>query len=195
MAARSGWRGGGGAFSRDLVFLPVVFAGLAAGHLCFVASLLATDRQPVEAWHQLINIRSILRYLADDPNTLFRVFGVSFAEEVIYRVVAQPLLIDITHSTVAGLALAAAAFCVVHAHFFRNPWGQSVEFAVFAVLLGAVYWATGSLAAVVLIHAVRNWEIAYLEHVLAQQEQTDHGLPANAADAPMVITDGNIRLS
>jgi len=162
-----------GIVSRDLVFLPVILIAIIAGHLCFALSLVFTNPQPREAWNHLLQVRPILHYLANDPTTLFRVFGVSFTEEVIYRVVAQPLLVEYTGSVVLGVLLAAAAFCVVHQHFFKNPWPQSLEFAAFAVLLGALYFLTGNLMLVVLIHAVRNWEIAYLEYVLAQPEANE----------------------
>lgn len=159
-----------GVLNRDLVFLPMILLALVAGHVCFGVSLLVTNPNPRDAFDHCLHVRPIARYLADDPMTLFRVFGVSFTEEIIYRVVAQPMLAAALGNTVAGILLAAAAFCVVHQHFFRNPWPQSLEFAAFAVLLGALYWWTGSLVLVVLIHAVRNWEIAYLEYVLAQQD-------------------------
>lgn len=162
-----------GVVNRDLVFLPVLLVAIVLGHVCFAVSLVFTNPQPREAIHHFLQVRPILQYLANDPMTLFRVFGVSFTEEVIYRVVAQPLLIEWSGSVVAGLGLVAAAFCLVHNHFFKNPWPQSLEFAAFAVLLGALYFLTGSLMLVVLIHAVRNWEIAYLEYVLAQQEATE----------------------
>ena len=171
-----------GVFDRELVFLPAILLALVVGHLLFALSLIATDRQPREALRMLGRVPAILAYLRDDPATLTRVFAVSFSEEVIYRAAAQPWLIERTGSPALGIGLAAAAFCVVHAHFFRNPWPQSAEFAAFALLLGALYFYTGSLIAVAVIHAVRNWEIAYLEHVLAQQE--DAPAPAAGSQNP-----------
>lgn len=168
-----------GLFNRELFFLPVILLAALAGHVLFTASLLLTDGQLREDLRHLVSVRPIVRFLVDDPNTLFRVFGVSFAEEVIYRVAAQPMFIGWTNVPV-GIALAAAAFCVVHGHFFRNPLPQSAEFAIFALVVGAVYWATGDLIAVAMMHAVRNWEIAYLEHVLSQQE--DAPQPPVSAD-------------
>lgn len=170
-----------GMFNRDLFFLPVIFVAAIAGHVLFTASLLLTDGQLREDLRHLVTIRPIVRFLIDDPNTLFRVFGVSFAEEVIYRVAAQPMFIAWTNVPI-GIALAAIAFCVVHGHFFRNPLPQSAEFAIFAVVVGTVYWATGDLIAVAMMHAVRNWEIAYLEHALSQQEEAPQP-PASADPA------------
>ncbi len=168
-----------GGLNRNLVFLPAVFAALLLGHLMFVLSLLFTDGQAREAWRQLVHVRPVYEFLVNDPNALFRVLGVAIAEEVIYRGAAQPLLIALTGSTWLGLLLAAAAFCVVHGHFFRNPVRQSVEFSVFSVLLGALYFWSENLSVVSLVHAVRNWEIAYLEHALAEQEK-EETLPAGA---------------
>ena len=73
----------------------------------------------------------------------------------------------------------------------RNPWPQSVEFAIFALVLGAVYFLTGDLIAVVLLHAVRNWEIAYLEHVIAQQEAAPQPPAAAEPDVLDKALNGN----
>lgn len=173
-----------GAINRNLVFLPDLVAAVALGHGLFTVSLLVTDRQPREALRHFLHVRPVLSYLANDPMTLFRVFGVSLAEEVIYRVAAQPLLISLSGNAAVGILLAAGAFCVVHAHFFRNPLGQSLEFAAFSLLLGGVYFSTGSLAAVALIHATRNWEIAYLEHAIGMQEAPEHGAESVVNGSP-----------
>jgi membrane protease YdiL (CAAX protease family) len=103
-----------------------------------------------------------------------RFLAVSVGEEMIYRVTAQTLAIAVTKSPAAGILAVALVFSVVHRHFFRNETGQSLEFAVFAILLGVLYYWTGSLILVVVVHAVRNTEIAYLEHVL-QLEETEDG--------------------
>ena len=64
---------------------------------------------------------------------------------------------------------------MVHAHFFRNSLTQSVEFVMFALLLGVLYWLTGSLIFVIAIHAIRNIEIAYLEFLGKLEELGDEG--------------------
>lgn len=158
-----------GVVSRELVFLPAIGLGVVLGHLVFVASLVGTRVPLRDAWEHFRHVGPVAAYLRDDPMTLFRIFGVSMSEEIIYRAAAQPALGAATGSTVAGIVLAAVAFCLVHAHFFRNPWEQSVEFTAFALVLGGLYFWTGNLMLVALVHAVRNWEIAYIEFALDRQ--------------------------
>lgn len=175
-----------GAVNRELVFLPMLALAVLAGHLVFLGSLLATRAGLRDAWGHFLDVRGACRYLANDPMTLFRVFGVSLSEEIIYRAAAQPVLTQLTGSALLGLGLTAAAFCVVHAHYFQNPWLQSAEFTAFALLLGALYLATGNLMAVTLVHAVRNWEIAYIEHLIGEHgaaESTHTPLPATTGSA------------
>ena len=45
-----------------------------------------------------------------------------------------------------------------------SPWEQSVEFAIFSLVIGGIFAWTGDLVLVVLIHAVRNWNINLIEH-------------------------------
>ncbi len=168
-----------GVINRGLVFLPAIAVGIALGHIVFVMSLIATKARPRDAWEHLRHVGPVLDYLKNDPMTLFRIFGVSLSEEIIYRAAAQPVLTHLTGSPLLGILLTAIAFCLVHAHFFRNPWEQSAEFTAFALLLGALYFYTGNLTLVALVHAVRNWEIAYIEYALGQQA-ADEAVPAPA---------------
>ncbi len=153
----------GGVFSRELVSPIHVGAGLLGGHLIFLFSLLITYPSWKAVCDHFLDLKPLWHYMEDHPEVLMRFIAVSVGEELIYRVAAQPLLIAMTGSTAAGLLIVSAVFCVVHRHFFRNPFLQSVEFVGFAILLGVVYYATGSLILVIVIHAVRNIEITYLE--------------------------------
>jgi len=174
----------GGLFSRDLLSPISIAAGLVLGHVIFAQSLLVTHQRHEEILGHFRDIRPIFRYLRDDPDTLMRVLTIAISEEVIYRAAAQPLLIDYLGSPWLGIAAAAAVFCVVHQHFFQNPLLQSLEFAAFSLVLGALYFLTGSFILVVLIHAVRNIEIAYIEHTNKQIE-TDQ--PTQQATLPKAM--------
>lgn len=171
-----------GVFSRQLVSPPYIAAGLIAGHLIFGVSLLATHQSWRDAVAQFVDLHPLWEFIADNPNVLMRFVGVSLGEELIYRVAAQPLAIACTGSRVAGILAVAALFSVVHRHFLRNPMGQSAEFVAFAILLGVLYHLTGSLILVIVVHAVRNIEIAYLEQLIKAGE-TEHGASVNNSDS------------
>jgi len=169
-----------GVFSRELVSPIHIGLGLAAGHLVFGLSLLSTHGSIGTAVDQMMDLGSLWAFAVENPNVLLRFAGVSLGEELIYRAVAQPILIDMTRSAVFGILLVAAAFCVVHRHFFRNPLGQSAEFVGFAFLIGMLYYFTESFALVLAIHAVRNIEIAYLEKAI-EDARTDVSAPPTPA--------------
>jgi len=159
-----------GVFSRHLVSPPHIGAGLLAGHLIFGISLLVTHRSCRAAAIQFFDLSPLWRFIVDNPPMLMRFLGVSAGEELIYRVAAQPLVIENTDSRIIGILIVAGAFSVVHRHFLSNPPGQSIEFAGFAILIGVLYYWTGSLILVLVIHAVRNIEIAYLEQIVKTEE-------------------------
>jgi len=166
-----------GAFSRQLVSPLYIAAGLLAGHLIFGVSLLITHQSLRAAVEQFFDMHALWAYAVENPRVLMRFLAVSVSEELVYRVAAQPLLIEATGNAAAGIVLVAAVFSVVHKHFFRNPVAQSLEFIGFALLLGVLYYGTGSLVLVLVIHAVRNAEIAFLEYLLEQQEAQEEASP------------------
>lgn len=154
-----------GYLSRDLVSPIGIGAGLLAGHVIFGLSLMATHREAGDVAGHMTEFGPLWEYLVENPRVLTQFITVSVAEEMIYRAGLQPLLITWTGSAVAGIVIAAIAFSLVHDHFFRNSVVQSSEFLAFSLLLGVLFWWTGSLILVVVIHAVRNIEIAYIEHL------------------------------
>ena len=158
------------AFSRDLVSPLHVGAGLLAGHLVFGASLLATQRSVRETFDHLIDLDALWSFVVENPAVLMQFAGVAVAEEIIYRVGAQPMLLEWTGSPALSILAVALGFSLVHEHFLRNSFGQSAEFLAFAILLGLLYYWTGSLILVIVIHAVRNIEIALLEHWVRADE-------------------------
>lgn len=171
-----------GLFTRDWISPLSLAVGLIGGHIVFGLSLLVTHRNLGEIAGHLGDITGFGRFVRDHPDTLFRLLLVSISEEVIYRGTAQPILMDGLGHAAAGIAAVAAAFAVVHWHFFRNPPLQSLEFAGFSLLLGALYYSTGSILLVIVIHTVRNLEIAYLEYLIDLEEQGAHrATPAQAA--------------
>ena len=168
-----------GAFSRSLVSPLYITLGLLTGHAVFALSLVAIDLSPRNAvWH-FADVQGVWSFAVNCPLVLRHVFGVSVAEELIWRVGAQTILAAKlgeslgNFGTPAGIAVVAIAFSIVHKHFFRNAVRESVEFLGFAVLLGVLYYWTQSVILVVVIHALRNLEIAYLEYQIKAAELGD----------------------
>ena len=159
-----------GVFSRQLVSPVYIGIGLLAGHLIFGLSLLATQHSIRDAAVHFVDFGSIWEFTVESPAVLMQFITVGIAEELIYRVGAQPLLIQWTGSAFGGIVLVALGFSCAHEHFFKNPFRQSVEFFGFSLLLGGLYYFTGSLILVIVIHAVRNIEIAFLEYLIRVEE-------------------------
>jgi membrane protease YdiL (CAAX protease family) len=166
-----------GALDRAFFSLPMIALGLLAGHAIFALSVLTTHRNARDAWAVFTDWDSARAYFVNNPNVSLRIFHLSLTEELIYRVVLQ-------HLTMAfvgfwpGLLMTALLFGLSHEHLFRNHTWETAEFLVFSVLLGAVYYATGSLVLVVMIHAVRNFEIAIIDF-----NGRVHALDGNEAEA------------
>lgn len=171
-----------GILSRGLLS-PVYFGlGLLAGLLIFCASVLVIHVSVLGAFEVFTHGIRMIRFTLDCPAVLSRFITVAFAEELIYRGVAQPILIAWTGSPWAGILIVAVLFSIVHHHFFRNSWRVSGEFLAFGVALGWLYWATGSLLFVMVIHAVRDIAIAYLEFEEKMEELGDWEAAADAID-------------
>jgi membrane protease YdiL (CAAX protease family) len=162
-----------GDVGRGLVNPLTIAAGLLLGHVIFVLSLLLVHRSARDAREVLLGLRTIWEFVIESPLILSRYVGVAVTEEVIYRAAAQRTLCTYLRSSWAGIVIVAVLFSVVHAHFFRNTFSQSLEFVVFAVLLGVLYWHFESLIFVIAVHAIRNIEIAYLEFLGKLEELGD----------------------
>lgn len=112
-------------------------------------------------------------FATDSPAMISRFLAVAFVEEIIWRATAQPVLIEVTGHAVPGMLMVAVGFSIVHKHFFRNEFEVSAEFLGFSLLLGVLYYLTGSLILVVIIHTVRDIEIAYIEYLVKVRELGD----------------------
>ncbi|GMU92470.1 MAG: hypothetical protein AMXMBFR4_15280 [Candidatus Hydrogenedentota bacterium] len=177
-----------GAFSRELVSPLYIGMGLIAGHIIFGLSVWATHHSWRDAWSHFFDFGPIWNFAMDSPIVLTRFIGVALAEELIWRVVAQKRLIELlsphlsAFAPAVGIALTAAAFAIVHKHFFENTWFVSLEFCAFAVLLGVLYYWTNSFILVLVIHALRDIEIAYLEYLMKVEELGDKAQAAHAIE-------------
>lgn len=170
-----------GVLGRAVVAPWWIATGLVGGHIVFCISLLTTHGSIRDAGTMLKDVNGLWDYTVNHPEVLFRFLGVGIAEEIIWRVGAQPILTEVTGYASVGIVLAAVGFAVVHKHFFTNPPLVSVEFLAFALVLGILFYVTQSFTLVMLIHAVRDIEIAYLEHVIATKHpDSEEQLPAQA---------------
>ena len=170
---------GQGAFSRDLVSPLYIALGLLTGHAVFALSLVAIDLSPRNALWHLADVQGVWDFAVNCPLVLRHVLGVSVAEEIIWRVGAQTILAAKLSGafgrlgTAAGVVVVAIGFSVVHRHFLKNALRESVEFLAFSALLGVLYCWSQSLILVVVLHALRNLEIAYLEYQIKVEELGD----------------------
>jgi membrane protease YdiL (CAAX protease family) len=157
-----------GGWSRDLLSPIFIGAGFLAGHLVFGISVLLTHKSARQALSHMATLGPLWDFMADNPRVLMQYASVSIAEETIYRAGLQPLAMEWFGAF--GIAVVAVVFACVHEHFFRNSILQSGEFLAFSFLLGLLYFWTGSLILVMVVHAVRNIEIAFMERLAMVEE-------------------------
>jgi membrane protease YdiL (CAAX protease family) len=161
------------ALSRDLVSPLNIALGLLIGHVIFTISLLITHQSLSDGVTQFLDLRGLWKFCVEAPYVVTRFASVAIAEEIIWRVALQPVLTELMHSVWLAIVVTAIGFAVVHHHFFRNSLIVSIEFTLFALVLGWLYYWTGSLILVIVIHAVRDIEIAYLEYLVKVEEYGD----------------------
>jgi membrane protease YdiL (CAAX protease family) len=167
-----------GVFSRQLISPAYIALGLLAGHLIFGISLLITHRSLEDSRSLFFDFGALWDFAMDSPFVLTRFLAVAFAEEIIYRVAAQSVLLDLLPYPPLAILIVAACFVAVHPHFFKNGIAVGAEFVGFAILLGVLYYFTRSFILVIVIHALRDIEIAYIEYLIRVEELGDEELAA-----------------
>jgi membrane protease YdiL (CAAX protease family) len=175
-----------GALSRELLAPHYILLGLVGGHLLYGASLVLTQHNLHalrDYAEHFLDLRAVGRFARENPRALFGCLDGSIGEEVIYRAACQAVLIQSLGSPVTAIILVAFAFSITHGHYFRNALTASIEFTLFAVLLGALYYVTGSLILTILIHAVRNFDIVYLDFLLKKEALGDETQAQRAVEA------------
>jgi membrane protease YdiL (CAAX protease family) len=158
--------------NRRIVSLLELGPGLVFGHLIFVVSVFATHGSWRDCREILTDIGGLKDFFITNPNLVFRTIQLAFTEELIYRAALQTLLV-LWWGPAAAILATALLFALSHEHVFQNTWRETAEFTAFSLLLGSVYYLTTSLAAVIAIHAVRNFEIAWLEFCARAVELDD----------------------
>lgn len=111
-------------------------------------------------------------------------------EELLFRGVAQRLLIKMFRSPWAGIILAAFLFSAMHVQFY----GFLPRF-VLGILLGAIYWYSGSLWAAILAHFVYDAFLVVLVYFNPSTLNDETSLPVSntalvAAFSAALVTAG-----
>lgn len=167
------WAARTGLFTRHLWSPVDLLFGLVLGHALFLLSLLITHQHLGDVLRHGLDISGITAFLKISPELAFRFAGVCIIEELVYRVAAQDILITRLGHPMMAIMITAIFFCVLHEHFFRNGWTCAMEFLLFSLVIGVVYYYTYSLTIVALAHLVRNLESAYLEYTVLLEEGND----------------------
>ncbi len=136
------------------------------------------------AWIHFKDFAGLCDYALESPLVLGHFILVAFVEEIIWRVAAQTILIELLTNLFTpllgfsasfwagalGILIVAALFSMSHKHFFENSLLISAEFFGFAILLGVLYYWTSSFILVIVIHALRDIEITFLEYQIRSEE-------------------------
>lgn len=158
------------------------------------------------AWAHFTDIGALCDYALESPLVLGHFLLVAFIEEIIWRVASQSILIEFLQQAFSalgathphGLAITlsiviiAFLFSVSHKHFFENTWLVSAEFFGFAILLGLLYYWTSSFVLVVVIHALRDIEITFLEYQIRSEEIGNRETAAREVEQSL-IRDSRLR--
>lgn len=165
-----------GALSRDLVNPLFVALGLLIGYAVHGISLVVTNLSK-DYRGLAAGLREYFgewvrrgRYFANTPEVFFVLVMNSIVEETIYRGAAQPLLLRATGNPWMAVAVVALLFSAGHKHFLRGRAIESVEFVVYALLLGGLYHWTGSLILIIVVHTVRNFELHFQKFLIKVEE-------------------------
>ncbi len=168
------WTFQAGLFTRALWSPLDITLGLVLGHLLFGVSLFITHRHVGDVARHFVDARGMVAFVKATPELMVRFAGVCVIEELVYRAGAQDMLMHRTGSPFVAIVVTALCFCVLHQHFFQNGWACALEFLLFSLIIGMVYYHTYSLTIVTLAHLIRNVESAYLEYCVLREENNDH---------------------
>ena len=104
-------------------------------------------------------------------------------EELLFRGMAQRLLIRIFKSPWAGIIISAAIFSAMHMQFY----GFLPRFAL-GILLGAIYWYSGSLWVAILAHFIYDAVLIVLAWNYPEMLNDENNLPITSLAAAGMIS-------
>ncbi|KXF80674.1 CPBP family intramembrane glutamic endopeptidase [Enterovibrio coralii] len=151
-----------------LHFIAIVLGGIGVGIGLLVAGLPLSSPQPKQF---IVDSVRGFRVLKDHKNYLLFQLGMTCYEELIWRVfLVSSLLLALP--AWAAICLSSVLFWTVHEENRPLGW-HSLEFFIFAALLGVSYVVTESLLFVWIIHLTRN--VLILSESLSEKEGASLG--------------------
>ncbi|WP_051997496.1 MULTISPECIES: CPBP family intramembrane glutamic endopeptidase [Grimontia] len=129
----------------------LVLGGIVVGCVLLLAGLPLSSPQPIKFMAD--SIRGI-KCLKENKNYLLFQLGITAYEELIWRVFLISTLV-LALPAWAAIFLSAVLFWTVHEENRPLGW-HSLEFFLFAILLGVAYVVTDSLLFVWFVHLTRN---------------------------------------
>ena len=146
------WR----AFQGTPPFRPLLIpVALICGQLLYMVAVFATKLSIKEALSAVIPSADIATTCRRRPLLLAQYCFMVTYEEFLWRATAQRLLEDMLANAAGAILITACLFTLLHLKMFDHNV-EKIEFLVFSVVLGLIYYFTASLLFVVLVHAVRD---------------------------------------
>jgi len=144
------------AFRGTPPFRPLLIpVALLCGQLLYMAAVLATKLSVREALSAAVPSANIATTCRRRPLLLVQYCFMVTYEEFLWRATAQRFLEDMLANAPVAILITACLFTLLHQKMLDHNV-EKIEFLVFSVVLGLVYYLTASLLFVVLVHAVRD---------------------------------------
>ncbi|MGF1767261.1 CPBP family intramembrane metalloprotease [Enterovibrio makurazakiensis] len=138
-------------FAPSLQLIAIVSGGICVGLALLVAGLPMSSPQPRQ--FVIDSVRGF-KQLKKHRNYLFFQVGITCYEELIWRVFLVSTLM-LTLPVWAAICISSVLFWTVHTENRPIGW-HSLEFFIFAALLGVAYVVTDSVLFVWIVHLTRN---------------------------------------
>lgn len=148
--------------SSYLIIFPMMLGGIFIAE--YFTSLLPTEGGMMEDLYKQMN--ELISKLSNDHFAMILMTSVfaPILEEIMFRGIIQKGMINNGVKPMTAIIIASIVFGLVHA----NPW-QFVGGVLLGLILGVVYYKTGSLLASILLHSFNNL-ISCLLMILAKKE-------------------------
>jgi membrane protease YdiL (CAAX protease family) len=147
------------AFRGTPPFRPLLIPiALLCGQLLYMAAVLATKLSIKEAVSAAVPSANIATTCRRSPLLIVQYCFMVTYEEFLWRATAQRFLEDMLANAPAAILVTACLFTLLHQKMLDHNM-EKIEFLVFSVVLGLIYYLTASLLFVVLVHAVRDLNV------------------------------------
>ena len=94
-----------------------------------------------------------------------------FSEEMLYRLLIQNVLFLLTESAVLSILIGSAYFAGVHV-IRKRAIVQMIDLTILAILLSVIYHFTKDIAALFIIHLVRNQFVIFDKYMCESKKRT-----------------------